>query len=409
MHVLPKNLLIVSRYFAPSPAVGAKRFSYLCREFERLGIRVHVLTGALEPGEVPDDSLPRAGSVTRCEPLVHLPIRGYGGLGRTVNRLARRLLEPIDMSVFWIGRATRMGRKLAAELGNGAIIATLPPPSAALVGIRIARSTGWPLVLDYRDPWAAYPWARKLRGRASRTVAEWLESRCVAASAARVFNTPEMRSAFETYYPETRSERHFVIPNGLDLASPAHVSTNSTTPSIVHAGTIYGDRSLLPLLRALAKLRSTRPDLEPVNIVVYGEVHNADLARIRSERLQHLIDVRPRVPRAELESKLRSALALLVVSGGQMPYSIPYKVYDYLAARRPIIAISDTRSALARFMREQGLGEHATPDSQDAVLAALDRVLSHAQPSLDEHTIEAHRWSKLAQDYVSVLAQLEPK
>ena len=41
------TLLIVSYYFAPSPLVGAKRFSFLAREFVRLGYDVHVITNNL--------------------------------------------------------------------------------------------------------------------------------------------------------------------------------------------------------------------------------------------------------------------------------------------------------------------------------------------------------------------------
>ena len=38
------TLLIVSYHFAPSPIVGAKRFSFLAREFTRMGYDVHVVT-----------------------------------------------------------------------------------------------------------------------------------------------------------------------------------------------------------------------------------------------------------------------------------------------------------------------------------------------------------------------------
>ena len=42
------TLLIVSYYFAPSPLVGAKRFSFLTREFARLGFDVHVISNGIK-------------------------------------------------------------------------------------------------------------------------------------------------------------------------------------------------------------------------------------------------------------------------------------------------------------------------------------------------------------------------
>ena len=40
----PRTVIIVSYWFAPSPIVGGKRFSFLAREFVRLGYDVHVIT-----------------------------------------------------------------------------------------------------------------------------------------------------------------------------------------------------------------------------------------------------------------------------------------------------------------------------------------------------------------------------
>ena len=40
-------LLIVSYHFAPSPLVGAKRFSFLTREFTRQCYDVHVITNEI--------------------------------------------------------------------------------------------------------------------------------------------------------------------------------------------------------------------------------------------------------------------------------------------------------------------------------------------------------------------------
>ena len=66
-----RTVLIVSYYFAPSPAVGAKRFSFLAREFERLGYDVHVITHEMREwtyGKA-DESMPMAGQVHRCDSM----------------------------------------------------------------------------------------------------------------------------------------------------------------------------------------------------------------------------------------------------------------------------------------------------------------------------------------------------
>ena len=78
------TLLIVSYYFAPSPLVGAKRFSFLTREFTRLGFDVHVVTN--EIGESPhgreDKSLPMHGTVHRVANPIELRFTSPGKLPR---------------------------------------------------------------------------------------------------------------------------------------------------------------------------------------------------------------------------------------------------------------------------------------------------------------------------------------
>jgi hypothetical protein len=63
-----RPVLIISYWFAPSPAVGAKRFSFLAREFARQGYDVHVITHETRDWSdwKTDGSLPLAGHVHRC-------------------------------------------------------------------------------------------------------------------------------------------------------------------------------------------------------------------------------------------------------------------------------------------------------------------------------------------------------
>ena len=62
------TLLIVSYYFAPSPLMGAKRFSFLAREFTARGFDVHIITNDVSetPRGREDHSLPLSGTVHRC-------------------------------------------------------------------------------------------------------------------------------------------------------------------------------------------------------------------------------------------------------------------------------------------------------------------------------------------------------
>ena len=399
-----RPVLIISYWFAPSPAVGAKRFSFLAREFARQGYDVHVITHeAREWTEwKTDHSLPLAGQVHRCTESVKLPLAGKSPWKRAVNAVLRRVLAPLGWEILWARAARRKALEFARHLPPGVVIATSPAPAAMLAGAAIARRLGWPLILDYRDPWSAHDWPRWRRSAIAQWFARRIEGRIVRRSSARVLNTPAMRASFEQFFPRADRRRNHVIPNGFEAGAAATAEPASQGPVvIVHAGEIFHGRSLVPVLEAAARL-ATRYPQRPVRLVTYGALPAVEVARIRAGGLEPFIEVRPRIPFAALFDELQRAHLLLAVVGEHMLYSAPYKVYDYMAAGRPILGIAPRGAALFELLADSGAGSCLERD--DA--AGIDRVLE--QFMLGDVTplrarVERFRWANLALQYRAVI------
>ena len=154
-----RTALIISYWFAPSPAVGAKRFSFLAREFARLGYDVHVITHESRDwiDWKTDASLPVSGQVHRCAESLKLPLAGKGLLQRAANFVLRRLLAPVGWEYLWAARRHAQGTGNRAHLPPGVVIATSPRARGVAWRARsVARRLRWPLILDYRDPWSAH-------------------------------------------------------------------------------------------------------------------------------------------------------------------------------------------------------------------------------------------------------------
>ena len=98
------TLLIVSYHFAPSPLVGAKRFSFLTREFTRLGFDVHVIANGINesPYGRQDDSLPVMGTVHRVDAPFDVPLKGGGILRRSANALFVEAKAGAPARVRWV-------------------------------------------------------------------------------------------------------------------------------------------------------------------------------------------------------------------------------------------------------------------------------------------------------------------
>ncbi len=397
---MSRTLLMISYHYAPSPAVGAKRFSFLAREFTRLGYDVHVITNALRESSLgaADSTLPLAGQVHRCVTPLEVPLPGTGFLRRAANSVLRRALEPVSIEYFWAYAATRAALESFAGRGTrGVVIATSPPYASLIAGSRIARRLGWPLIVDYRDPWSAHTWPRWRRGALANRLSRRVERPIVAASAARILNTPAMRDAFERHFPEAPAARNYVIPNGFDPQDPPPPLAQTGPVEIVHAGEIYTGRSLVPVLQAARRLHARHPD-RPIRVTTYGELPAIEVARIRAADLTDLVRVHPRIPFTRLFSDLQSAHALLAIVGDHMLYSAPYKVYDYMAAGRPILGLAPRGAALFNLLSESGAGTCLEPTDVDGIEAALEKMLFAPAPD-SRARIERFRWSNLALQY----------
>ncbi len=403
-----RTLLIVSYHFAPSPLVGAKRFSFLTREFTRLGYDVHVIAQELNDsvhGRA-DSSLPVYGTVHRVANPRVVPLQGKSLWTKLANAVLRRVLLPVGHEWFWARAATRkaleVARSLPPDAAPGIVIATSPPHAAMIAGARIARRLGWPLILDYRDPWSAYDWPEWHRSGISQWIAARIESRLVRHSAARVLNTPNMREWFEDCFDFVPPEHNHAVPNGFDA-----VPETDQQPSrdgalrIVHAGDIYGSRSLVPLLRAVEHLTARHPGRE-IRVTNYGPLPTAEWNRIRSAKLEHLIEERPRIPFTALFGELRRAHVLLAVVSEHMTYSTPYKVYDYMAAGRPILGLAPNDAALHGLLQESGAGVGADPLDIPGIETALEQLL-FSDARLDSARVDRYRWSNLALQYRGII------
>lgn len=395
------TLLIISYHFAPSPMVGAKRFSFLTREFTRQGYDVHVVTNEVRESVHgrEDKSLPLHGTVHRVpdpvEPFLRFKEK-CRGWRRPVNSVLRRVLAPVGNDYFWARAATRKALQVARDLPPGVVIATSPPHAALLAGERVARKLGWPLVLDYRDPWSAYDWPEWHRGGLTQWLGRRIETRIVERSAARILNTPNMRQWFEVSFPSTSRERNFVVPNGFDPV-PVRAEPAADGPlRIVHAGEIYGSRSVVPLLRAIQSVAARHP--RPIRLTTFGMLPAAEKRRIEDAQLGEFVEERPRIPFANLFAELQRAHVLLAIVSEHMTYSTPYKVYDYMASGRPILALAPEDAALRDLLAESGAGESADPRDGAGIERVLERMLFDP-PDPHKARIERFRWVNLAQHY----------
>jgi glycosyltransferase involved in cell wall biosynthesis len=374
------KILLVTMYFPPAGGGGVQRPLKFATHLPALGIETHVLAPD-DPKWIHSDdelSVPTQAWVHRARylgPRGRRPaeeLHGRTGLDRASRQarlLGRRLLVP-DENVSWNLTAIPTALRIARAEEIDAVLTTSPPGSVHLVGATLKRTLGIPWIADLRDSLVAHPHRRGHESVAARAKERTQE--LVARMVARYADA--IVAAADAIAEETRglspTGRVVTIANGSDFDDFAGLPyVLSDVFRITHTGSFFGKRDPKPFLRALAE-----SGLEDVRARFVGDFRAADREFLDSLELGPRVELHPYVPRRrslELQRDSEALLLLIPEAAGRGKGVLSGKVFEYLAAERPILAVVPPDGAAADLIREIGSGVVAPPDDVPAIRDAL--------------------------------------
>jgi len=326
----------------------------------------------------------------------HLSIRGaYLGW----------MARPDRWSSWWLG-AVPLGIKLIRQFKPDVIWSTYPIATAHLIGLTLQRLTGIPWVADFRDPMVDEFYPTDVR---TRKTFEWIERRTIEQAACSVFTTPGLRTFYRERYSDYSSTRFVCIQNGYDQENFRKAETLGTSVkskgekiTLVHSGVLYqSERDPRQFFRALGSLKNS------------GEISSRDLAivlrasgnetayqqMIKDIGIDDIVSLEPGIEYSEALAEMLSVDGLLLLQASNCNLQIPAKVYEYLRARKPILALTDPHGETAALLKSCGIDTTARLDSENEIIEGLRRFLSSIRKSsapLAEEEIIA-RYSREAQ------------
>jgi len=396
---------IVNQY-AGSPAHGMEYRHYeLGRELVRLGMTVVVVSGSYshlfthQPSTTGGYTFEDVGGLTYC--WVRVPIyRRAMSLGRVFN-----------MIVFML-------RLYRLPLGRlpipDAIVVSSPSLFPIRPAERWARRWGCRLVFEVRDLWPLT--LQELGGLSDRhplvAVMSWFENHAYRVADAVVCVLPAAGPHLEAHGMSPSKLR--VIPNGVSEDALAEPTTGP--PATVRAATVVGNFTVgfvgtLGMANALDALIGAARLLvdEDIRVVIVGQGPDEERLRALAAGLAN-VEFTGAVAKTDVPATLRLLDACYVGYHRSPLYRFgiaPNKVYDYMAAGRPIILAAEASNDV---VHDASCGLTVPPDDPVALAEAIRSLRAMPAAELAQlgtngraYVEREHTYGSLARRYLSVL------
>ncbi|MGH2954410.1 MAG: glycosyltransferase family 4 protein [Solirubrobacterales bacterium] len=387
----PRNLLLVAYFYPPCRDTGALRPAAMAKWLRRLGHEVTVLTtSAYGPAGDPDVVQTADAQRWRARLRGHDRVDAlfdsdtYAGRPHTLSRV----IVPEPLLAAWAPFARSRALRLNRTRRFDCVITSSPPESIHLVG-RALRRRGVPWVADVRDGWTFEPLRPELPTALQRRLDERLERRWLGSADAVVcVSEPAARDLRDRGIADP-----ILIPNGWDPElAPSETGRQGESAdtdaaqalldpdriSLVYTGRFgsYG-RDPKALVEALGALARDNPEAaERLELVIAGPLTAAERELFAADVSPARIAIAGSLSRDRALTLQRQADALLLLAQPTRTQLLNIKLFEYLAAHRPILALAAGTEA-GRVVTELG-GASVRADDPAAIRAALERLAAGA-------------------------------
>lgn len=374
------KILLISYYYSVSDSTGSLRPRAMAKYLPYNGIEVAVLTYRAQHETVSFvDNMIGVKDVTRD--TVPLPVfyalriwqKGLCALG-----LYRGALE------YWRNAALNHADEIIERVKPDAILASYPSVEALEIGVALSEKYGLPLISDFRDGLLFESVEEdRLRHPAIRRHYEAIEAKVIAMS--RLVLT--VSEPISTYFRERYAHQSVMtLHNGFDLddiVPDMNVDLPPGVINIVHTGRLSASRlgtsgkgrGVDALSTALSILLARSPELAPLfQLHFVGQLSQAEQNCLAPWVAQKIVNLWGHLPRAKALGFQRKADMLLLITAPDKASIATGKLFEYLAANKPILALTRGTEA-ARIISKTGTGVVVSPDSPEEVAEAIETIV----------------------------------
>ncbi len=318
-----------------------------------------------------------------------------------------------DARFLWIRPSVRFLLRYLKDNPVDLIVSSGPPHSLHLIARKIKKKTGLLWLADFRDPWTGiYYFDELLPGKAAKNRHLKLEQACLDEADRLIVVGQTMKNDFAKRTDTPIS----VITNGFDESDFSGGQVRlSEKFQIFYSGMFLPGQNPPELWQTLGELvRENKNFAAQLELLFVGRTDINIQKSIEQQGLTPFLKLKDYVRHAQLPAMQQQASVLLLSINRieNAGYILTGKVFEYLAAQRPILALCPENSDVAKIIRETASGYVVDFEQKEQLKSILLKLFeAHQQGNLQLSQQQAQVYSrknlttKLAEQFESCLKE----
>ena len=426
-----KRALIITYYWPPAGGPGVQRWLKFVTYFKDFGIEPVVFIPDNPHYPLQDKSI--VSEIPEGIEIIRFPIKEPYGFAKMfsnkktnqvssgiITNKNQSVLEKLllwirgnffipDARIGWVKPAVGFLKEYLAKNDMDIVISSGPPHSLHLIGMALKEELGIKWVADFRDPWTTihYHQSLRLNKRAQKKHLK-LESKVLNNSDLVVVTSARTKKEFQ----KTTSVPIEVISNGYDILEKIEPNLDAQF-SIVHIGSLLTNRNPELLWEILSELKDENKVFSKnLLIKLVGVVSEDVLKSLAVFGLTENYKILGYVSHQEAIQIQHDAQVLLLVEmdSPETKSIIPGKLFEYVAANRPILAIGPEGSDVEGIIKETNTGVYFKYTDKEKLKQQLQlyyEAYLKANLNVNSKNIEKYSRSALTKSLSTILLNIK--
>ena len=420
-----RNVLIISFLFNQQNIPGAIRLRGLVKYLPEFGWNPVILT--VKTSEITDKKITifetdYEDTIIFWKKLIGIPInktlKEYYDIPTTTKKKTLiDILISVWFEVFtyphptinWSKSAIEKGVEIIKDDHFDAIISSSAPITSHIIAAELTKRERIPWIADFRDLWTQNHY--NIHSRVRNFFETRLELKTLSSADALITVSHPLSEKLKKLHT---NKKIFTITNGYDpeQINPGIPLTEKF--SITYTGFIYkGRQDTEPFFRTLKFLIDAKK-IDPATIEVhfFGIREGWLMSEAKKYQLENIIRIHGKVSREESIQKQRESQVLLLLTWNDPNEKGVYtsKIFDYLAARRPILALGLQGSVVSDLLNQTQAGVNVSLDTeiQDQILKLYLEYCENGFVKYSGILSEIERYShqEMAKNFAEVLEEI---